>query len=71
MCLSARVMPWPLMFWMVAARIGWALEPRPMEMASGIGARKCEASTSPLSMLSRISAQPAVFCRLTSRPCSL
>jgi hypothetical protein len=33
------VMAWPLMFWMVATRIGCATEPRPMLIATGIGER--------------------------------
>ncbi len=40
------------------------LEPRPMEIASGMGDRKCEASCSLLIILSRISAQPAVLVSL-------
>ena len=48
-------------FWIVATFIGWATEPRPIEIASGIGDRKCEASCSLLIILSRISAQPAVL----------
>ena len=40
-----------------------------MLMASGIGLRKWLASYSRLSILSRTSAQPAVFIRSTFRPC--
>ncbi len=42
-----------------------------MLMASGIGLRKCVASYSLLSILSRISAQPAVFTTSTLSPCLL
>jgi hypothetical protein len=69
LCLLASVMAWPLMFWMVATFIGVAALPRPIEMASGIGLRKCVASYSLFSILSRISAQPAVFTSCTFRPC--
>ena len=69
LCLSAMVMAWPLMFWMVATFIGVALEPRPIEMASGMGDKKCVASYSLLIILSRISAQPAVLVTSTFRPC--
>ena len=69
LCFMASVMAWPLMFWIVATFIGAAFEPRPMLMASGIGLRKWLASYSRLSILSRTSAQPAVFIRSTFRPC--
>ena len=69
LCLSASVMAWPLTFWIVATFIGVALEPRPSEMASGMGLRKCVASYSLLIILSRISAQPAVLVTSTFRPC--
>jgi hypothetical protein len=62
------VIAWPLMFWTVATRIGAATDPRPIEIASGIGDRKCEASYSLLIMRSRISAQPAVLFNVTDRP---
>ena len=62
-------MAWPFVFWMVATCIGVAVEPRPMLMASGIGLRKCVASYSLLSILSRISAHPAVLTTSTFSPC--
>ena len=71
LCFVASVMAWPLMFWIVATRIDWATEPRPIEIAIGIGERKCEASCSLLSILSRMSAQPAVLLSWTLRPCCL
>jgi hypothetical protein len=40
-----------------------------MEIASGMGERKCVASYSLLIILSRISAQPAVLITSTLRPC--
>jgi hypothetical protein len=64
LCLLASVMAWPLVFWMVATFIGTWLEPTPIEIASGIGLRKCVASYSLFSILSRISAQPAVLTTL-------
>ena len=69
LCLLASTMAWPLMFWIVATFIGIAALPRPSEIASGIGLRKCVASYSLFMILSRISAQPAVFCSVTFRPC--
>ncbi len=63
-------MAWPLMFCMVATRIGWAAEPVPSEIASGMGERKWLASCSLFSILSRIRAQPAVFISCTLKPCS-
>jgi hypothetical protein len=69
LCLLASVMAWPLVFWIVATFIGMAVLPRPRLMASGIGLRKCVASYSLLIILSRISAQPAVFTTSTFRPC--
>ncbi|MCY1368025.1 hypothetical protein D9M69_549840 [compost metagenome] len=69
LCLSASVMAWPLMFWMVATFIGTALLPRPRLMASGMGERKWVASYSLLITLSRTSAQPAVLVTSTLRPC--
>ena len=71
LCLRASVMAWPFTFWMVATFMGVALEPRPMEIASGMGLRKCVASYSLLIILSRISAQPAVLVTSTFRPCLL
>src|SRR5256885_2447094 len=56
---SSDLMAWPLMFWMVATFMGVALEPRPSDMARGMGLRKWVASYSLLMILSRISAQPA------------
>jgi hypothetical protein len=58
------------MFCTVITRIGCATEPRPIEIAIGIGDRKCDASCSLFSILSRISAQPAVFMSDTLRPWS-
>jgi hypothetical protein len=49
--------------------IGMAALPRPRLMASGMGLRKCVASYSLLIILSRMSAQPAVFTTSTFRPC--
>ena len=69
LCLTLSVMAWPLVFWMVATFMGVAVEPRPMEMARGMGLRKCVASYSLLIILSRISAQPAVFTTSTFSPC--
>ena len=71
LCLRASVMAWPFTFWMVATFMGVALEPRPMEIASGMGERKCVASYSLLIILSRISAHPAVLVTSTFRPCLL
>ena len=48
---------------------GMALAPSPSEIAIGIGASMCEASYSLLMVLSRITAQPAVFTTSTLRPC--
>jgi hypothetical protein len=67
--LFASVIAWPFVFWMVATCIGCATEPSPSEIASGIGDRKCDASCSPFSILSRISAQPAVLFSVTFSPC--
>ena len=64
-------MAWPLMFWIVATFMGVAFEPRPIEMARGMGLRKCVASYSLFIILSRISAQPAVLVTSTFRPCCL
>jgi len=69
LCLSASVMAWPLVFWMAATFIGTGLLPTPIEMASGMGDKKCVASYSLLIILSRMSAQPAVFTTCTSSPC--
>ncbi|MCY1235907.1 hypothetical protein D9M72_485370 [compost metagenome] len=71
LCLSARVMACPLMFWIVATFIGCGFEPSPMVIANGIGDRKCDASYSRFIILSRTSAQPAVFTTWTSSPCLL
>ena len=46
-----------------------ALLPTPRLIASGIGLRKCVASYSLLSILSRMRAQPAVFTTSTFSPC--
>ena len=54
---------------LVGIPIGVAVLPRPRLMASGIGLRKCVASYSRFMILSRISAQPAVFCSDTVSPC--
>ncbi len=62
-------MAWPLEFWIVATFIGSAPEPTPSEIASGIGASRCEASYSLFMILSRMSAQPAVFTSVTLSPC--
>jgi hypothetical protein len=69
LCLTLRVMAWPLVFWMVATFIGVAVAPRPSEIAKGMGLRKCVASYSLLIILSRISAQPTVFTTSTFSPC--
>ena len=69
LCLLASVIAWPLVFWMVATFIGTWLEPAPIEMASGMGDRKCVASYSLLSILSRMSAHPAVLTTSTLSPC--
>ena len=69
LCLLASTMAWPLMFWIVATFIGIAADPSPRLMATGIGLRKCVASYSLFMILSRISAQPAVFCSDTVSPC--
>ena len=61
----------PLVFWMVATFMGTGLEPTPSDMARGMGDRKCVASYSLLSILSRISAQPAVLTTSTFKPCCL
>ena len=71
LCLFAKVIAWPLIFWIVATFIGEGLEPNPMEIESGIGDRKWEASSSLLIILSLIKAQPAVFIKETLRPCFL
>ncbi len=71
LCFIASVIAWPLMFWIVATRIGCATEPSPMLIAIGIGDRKCDASCSLFSILSRISAQPAVLLSCTFSPCFL
>ena len=65
LCLRCSVMAWPLVFWMLATSIGIWVEPRPIEIASGMGDRKWLASCSLLSILSRISAQPAVLLSCT------
>ena len=54
---------------MVATFMGVAVEPSPMLIASGMGERKCVASYSLFSILSRISAQPAVLVTSTFKPC--
>ncbi len=48
---------------------GIGFEPAPMVMAIGIGASMWAASYSLLSVLSRITAQPAVRTTFTLRPC--
>jgi hypothetical protein len=68
LCLTCSVIAWPLVFWMLATFMATWLEPRPMLMASGMGDRKWLASCSLLIILSRISAQPAVFMSWTFRP---
>ena len=67
----ASVMAWPLMFSTAGIVKGTELEPTPSVMASGIGESMCAASYSLLSVLSRITAQPAVFTTSTFSPCLL
>ena len=69
LCLIASVMPWPLMFSIAGTVNGTAFAPRPSEIAIGIGASMCAASYSLFSVLSRITAQPAVLTTSTLRPC--
>jgi hypothetical protein len=71
LCFMASVIAWPLTFWIVATLVGNCVEPRPIDIASGIGLRKCDASCSRFTTLSRISAQPAVLFNCTLRPCCL
>ena len=61
-------MAWPLMFWIDATSTACLAEPRPSDIASGIGESMCEASYSLFCTLSRITAQPAVFCSVTLSP---
>lgn len=69
LCLMPSVKDWPLMFSMAAATKGIGFDPSPCEMASGIGASMRAASYSLLMVLSRTTAQPAVFTTSTLRPC--
>ena len=48
---------------------GIGCEPSPIVIATGIGASMCAASYSLFSVLSRITAQPAVLTTSTFRPC--
>jgi hypothetical protein len=48
---------------------GIAFAPTPSVIASGIGESMCAASYSLLSVLSRMTAQPAVFTTSTLSPC--
>ena len=68
LCLAASVIAWPLTFSMAATLHGIGFDPAPIEIASGIGDSMCEASYSPFSDLSRITAQPAVRTTSTFRP---
>src|SRR5580704_17874648 len=69
LCLPASVMPWPLTFSIAGTVKGIGCEPSPSEIAIGMGASMWAASYSLLSVLSRTTAQPAVFTTSTSRPC--
>ena len=69
LCFIASVMPCPLMFSIAGTVNGIALAPSPSEIAIGIGASMWAASYSLLMVLSRITAQPAVFTTSTLRPC--
>ncbi len=69
LCFTASVMPCPLMFSIAGTANGMGCEPRPIVIASGIGESMCAASYSLFSVLSRITAQPAVFTTSTFSPC--
>ena len=69
LCLIASVMPWPLMFSIAGTANGTGCEPSPSEIASGIGDSMWAASYSLLMVLSRTTAQPAVFTTSTLSPC--
>jgi len=61
-----QVMAWPLMFWMVATRIGWAAEPVPREIATA-WARESGLRRAPCSTSCRDQAT-AVFISCTLKP---
>ncbi len=69
LCFMASVMPCPLTFSIAGTVNGIGCAPSPSEIAIGIGASMCEASYSLLMVLSRITAQPAVFTTSTFSPC--
>jgi hypothetical protein len=69
LCFIASVMPCPLMFSIAGTVNGIALAPKPSEIAIGIGASMWAASYSLLMVLSRMTAQPAVFTTSTLSPC--
>src|SRR6516165_5939619 len=69
LCFIASVIAWPLMFSIAATLKGMAVEPRPSEIAIGIGESIWAASYSLFSVLSRMTAQPAVLTTSTFRPC--
>ena len=69
LCFMARQIAWPLMFSIAGTVNGVGSEPSPIEIAIGIGASMCAASYSLLMVLSRMTAQPAVFTTSTLSPC--
>ena len=69
LCLMASVIAWPLMFSIAGIVHGTGFEPTPSEIASGIGESMWAASYSLVSVLSRITAQPAVLTTSTFSPC--
>ncbi len=69
LCLFARQIACPLTFSMAGTAKGTGFEPSPRVMASGIGASMWAASYSLFRVLSRTTAQPAVFTTSTLRPC--
>jgi hypothetical protein len=71
LCLIERVIACPLMFSTAGIVYGIGFEPAPSVMASGIGESMCAASYSLFSVLSRMTAQPAVLTTSTLSPCLL
>ncbi len=69
LCFIASVIAWPLMFSMAGTVYGSGRAPAPSVIASGMGESMWAASYSLLSVLSRITAQPAVFTTSTFSPC--
>jgi hypothetical protein len=69
LCFMASTSELPFWFRIVSTFVGTTLPPTPAVVESATGITCCDTSSSPLIILSRMSAMPATFCRVTLRPC--